>query len=148
MSKLVDMLTQNLTEADISDALLSANIAAEISIARVKMGMTQKKFAKYLGVSQGMVSRIESGNSNYTFSTANKILNKIGKRLSTEIIDLEEAPALETQSATVRIEKPKSIPVAETYTINSNFKAETSASASVFFVTPTHKKQNRISYAN
>ena len=95
-----------------------------------------------------MVSRIESGNSNYTFSTANKILNKIGKRLSTEIIDLEEAPALETQSATVRIEKPKSIPVAETYTINSNFKAETSASASVFFVIPTHKKQNRISYAN
>lgn len=148
MSKLVDMLTQNLTEADISDALLSANIAAEISIARVKKGMTQKEFAKYLGVSQGMVSRIESGNSNYTFSTANKILNKIGKRLSTEIVDLEEEPVEETQSITVRIEMPKSVPVAETYTINSNFKAETSASTSVRFVVPVYKNQNRISYAN
>ena len=66
MDKLVNVLTQGLSEADLSNAILIADVAAEISICRIKMGMTQKEFAKYLGVSQGWVSRIESGDCDST----------------------------------------------------------------------------------
>lgn len=66
LDKLVNTLTQGLSEADLSNAIWMAEVAAEISISRIKMGMTQKEFAKYLGVSQGWVSRIESGDCNST----------------------------------------------------------------------------------
>ena len=66
MDKLVNVLTQGLSEEDLSNAILMADIAAEISISRIKMGMTQKEFAKYLGVSQRWISRIESGDRDST----------------------------------------------------------------------------------
>lgn len=66
LDKLVNTLTQGLSEADLSNAIWMTEVAAEISISRIKMGMTQKEFAKYLGVSQGWVSRIESGDCNST----------------------------------------------------------------------------------
>ncbi|MBR1701541.1 MAG: helix-turn-helix transcriptional regulator [Lachnospiraceae bacterium] len=50
--------------------ILAAQILGEVSAAIVKkrlgLGMTQKEFAKYVGVSQGMVSRWEGGDYNFT----------------------------------------------------------------------------------
>lgn len=104
MDKLVNVLTQGLSEEDLSNAILMADIAAEISISRIKMGMTQKKFAQYLGVSQGWVSRIERGDCNFTIETLTRILGKLGKKISFQITDISREPMAEISSATVKFD--------------------------------------------
>ena len=104
MDKLVNVLTQGLSEADLSNAILMADVAAEISISRIKMGMTQKEFAKYLGVSQGWISRIESGDCNFTIETLTRILGKLGKKVSFQITDVSEEPMVDISSVTMKFD--------------------------------------------
>ena len=45
------------------------------------MGMNQQEFAKYMGVTQGMVSKWESREYNFTIKTLNEICQKINLKL-------------------------------------------------------------------
>ena len=45
---------------------------------RHEMGLNQKQMAELLGVTQGMVSKYESGEYNFTIGTLNEICGKIG----------------------------------------------------------------------
>ncbi len=54
---------------------------------RLKHGLSQKKLADKLGVTQAMVAKMESGDYNYTIEQLWKIANKLGFRFS---IDFQE----------------------------------------------------------
>jgi transcriptional regulator with XRE-family HTH domain len=45
------------------------------------MGMTQKEFADYMGVTQGMVSKWESREYNFTIKSLNEICQKLNLEL-------------------------------------------------------------------
>jgi len=74
---LLRALTENLSSADLLEVELMSEVAADISIARITLGMNQKRFAEYMGVTQGMVSKWESGEYNFTLSTLAKIYTKL-----------------------------------------------------------------------
>lgn len=60
----------------ISERILAV-IGAKINLKRLEMEMDQKAFAKYMGVTQGLVSRWESGNYNFTISNLASICQKL-----------------------------------------------------------------------
>ncbi len=56
-------------------------LAAELLRARLSKKLTQTEVAKRAGVSQVIVARLESGNSNPTVETIEKVGKVLGKRL-------------------------------------------------------------------
>ena len=60
-------------------------IGAEIVMKRREMGMNQKEFAKFMGVSQGLVSRWERGETNFTLESLTKISAKLGLEMQCPI---------------------------------------------------------------
>lgn len=71
---LFELLTQNMSNADIKKAHLLSMISAEIIKQRAHLGMTQKQLADHLGVSQGMISKWENGDYNFTIGTLTDVL--------------------------------------------------------------------------
>lgn len=49
------------------------------------MGMTQMEFAKFMGVTQGMVSKWESRDYNFTIRSLNEICQKLDLTLTVNI---------------------------------------------------------------
>ncbi len=76
-AKKSNWLTEGLTEAEIKSAINLAKISARIERCRLDMGMTQQEFADYLGVTQGMVSKWEGREYNFTIKTLNEICEKV-----------------------------------------------------------------------
>ena len=70
-------LTKGISEEQIKIEKALSVIAAKIYTKRTQMGMDQKAFAKFMGVSQGMVSRWESGTYNFSISTLIGICEKL-----------------------------------------------------------------------
>ena len=50
--------------------------------ARLKKHMTQREVAERAGLSQVMIARLESGTSNPTLATLQKVLTALGKKLT------------------------------------------------------------------
>ena len=74
-----------LTKADLMAAKALAKVSAAISKKRIDMGMTQKQFADYMGVSQGMVSKWEGDDYNFSIETLAKICEKLELSLDIEM---------------------------------------------------------------
>lgn len=74
---LFDLFEPYLSAADVLAAKLQAQVCSAITRERVRRGMTQKQFAEFLGVSQGMVSRWEAGNYNFTLEKIGAIAAKL-----------------------------------------------------------------------
>lgn len=70
---LLNGLSASLDDEELALSVFQGLIAAEISSKRIKLGLSQKEFADSLGVSQGLVSRWENGDTNFTLSTLVKI---------------------------------------------------------------------------
>lgn len=51
--------------------------------------MTQEEFAQYLGVSQGMVSRWENRDYNFTVKSLNDICRKLNLSLTIDMLPIE-----------------------------------------------------------
>ena len=64
---LYDEFLPYVSSAEINAIRIKAVVAAVILKKRISLGMNQKEFASYMGVSQGMISKWESGNYNFTF---------------------------------------------------------------------------------
>lgn len=79
---LSDLLHEYLTDAEISAARKQAAISARIALWRVEHNMTQKQFAEYVGVTQAMVSKWESGEYNFTVKTMAELCDKLGLDLN------------------------------------------------------------------
>ena len=75
-------LTEGLSDAEVKTTVELAKISARIELCRIEMGMTQQEFAKYMGVSQGMVSKWESREYNFTIKSLNEISKKLNLNLS------------------------------------------------------------------
>ena len=89
INKSTNWLTAGLSEEELIAKKNLAIIAAEIQLKRIDMGLDQKQFAKLLGVSQGLVSRWESGTYNFTISTLVSICEKLGLSFNPQITPKE-----------------------------------------------------------
>lgn len=87
VSELFDVFAEQMSSGDFKAALLNAQISARITKERIGRKMTQKDFAKLLGVSQPMVSKWEAGDYNFTISSISQIFEKLGLDYSFDIID-------------------------------------------------------------
>lgn len=82
-SKMFDLMAQYLSKSDIYASKAIATISATIFNHRQNMGMTQGEFAEFMGVTQGMISKWESAEYNFTIETVAQIAEKLN--LSFEI---------------------------------------------------------------
>ena len=86
INKTTNWLTSSYTKEELLTRKTLAIVAAEIQLKRIDMGLDQKQFAKLLGVSQGMVSRWESGEYNFTIATLVNICEKLGVLFKPQIM--------------------------------------------------------------
>lgn len=77
VGELFKTLTASMSEADIKSAMVISDISSKIEIERCKRGLTQKQFAEFMGVTQGMVSKWESGDYNFTVESIANIFDKL-----------------------------------------------------------------------
>lgn len=75
-------VSEGISEAEIKTTVELAKISAKIERCRLDLGMTQKEFADFMGVSQGMISKWESREYNFTIRSLNEICQKLGLSLS------------------------------------------------------------------
>lgn len=111
--KLGDLLNDfadYISTADVISARLLAKISATIVKKRVEMNMTQKEFAKYMEVSQGMISKWEGEDYNFTIETLAKICDKL---------DLNIEIQMESEN-----DKYKKLLHKKGYFVKSNWKIE------------------------
>lgn len=81
-----EVLTE-LSSADMNLNNIKAIIALAIAKKRLSDGLTQKEFAKKLGVSQSLVARWENGSHNFTIESLNIIASKLDFNFSVEFSD-------------------------------------------------------------
>lgn len=85
IDKLVNAISGSLTSSDVVAAKQLAKISSMIVSNRLERGMNQKQFAEFTGVSQGMVSKWESGEYNFTVETLVHICEKLNLDLDISI---------------------------------------------------------------
>ncbi len=73
---------------------IKASIASAFMRRRITMEMNQKSFAAYLGITQGMVSKIESGECNFTIERIVDLCDKL---------DLKFEPTIKEKSCAQNI---------------------------------------------
>lgn len=78
-------LINGISKEQIQTEKTLAIIGAKINLKRLELGMDQKTFAKFMGVSQGMVSRWESGAYNFSVSTLSSICQKLDLTFDVDI---------------------------------------------------------------
>jgi DNA-binding transcriptional regulator YiaG len=88
-AKKTSWLTEGMTNADVKTTVELAKISAKIERSRIDLGMTQKEFADYMGVSQSMVSKWESRDYNFTIKTLNEICQKLNLTLNISLDTLK-----------------------------------------------------------
>ena len=84
-----DWLIKGVSNEQLETEKALAVISAQIYIKRTETGMDQKAFAKYMGVTQGLVSRWESGTYNFSISTLISICDKLGLVFEPKIMEKE-----------------------------------------------------------
>lgn len=84
-AKKTNWITEGFSDAEVKTIVELAKISARIERCRLEMGMTQKEFAEYMGVTQSMVSKWESREYNFTIRTLNDICQKINLELSVSL---------------------------------------------------------------
>ncbi len=85
MSTAMNSLFKELSQTELAIAKVKGIIAGTITNKRNELGMNQKEFAKYMGVTQGMVSKWESCEYNFTIESAITIFDKLGIKFSVDI---------------------------------------------------------------
>ena len=85
-------LTKGISEEQLKIEKTLSVISAKIYTKRTQMGMDQKAFAKFMGVSQGMVSRWESGTYNFSVTTLIGICEKLELNFEPQIFEKEFSP--------------------------------------------------------
>lgn len=81
LEALLQQLTSNLTDEQLLLSHLQSDIAATIAEKRTASGLSQKELADALSVSQGLVSRWESGDCNFTLQTLVRIAQKLSIKI-------------------------------------------------------------------
>ena len=92
VDELVNLITDGMTEEEAALDIMSIDVSVAIASKRIDMGMTQKEFSEYMGVSQALVSKWESGEANFTLKTLAQIAAKLGIKVRSPFI-IERIPA-------------------------------------------------------
>ena len=87
LDNLLELFSENLSCADILSAECLSSISAAITKKRLAMHMSQKEFASFLNVSQGLVSRWESSNYNFSIKLLCDIAARLDMKLNVCIIE-------------------------------------------------------------
>ena len=77
LEKLFKTLSTGLSSAALNSIKLLSKVSAKITVSRIKRNMTQKEFAEFMDVTQGMVSKWESGGYNFTIKQLCEICAKL-----------------------------------------------------------------------
>lgn len=96
-------ISEGISEAEIKTTIELARISAKIERCRLDLGMTQIEFARFMGVTQGMVSKWESRDYNFTVRSLNEICQKLDLTLSVSI----EKPCLKNDYIVIKWEEEK-----------------------------------------
>lgn len=75
----------SLTDAQLYASEMKYDISKAIYLKRKEKNMSQKEFAKFMDVSQGMVSKWESFNYNFTIDSISEIFSKLDLKLKVSI---------------------------------------------------------------
>ena len=78
-------LREHITVADVLAADAISDVSVAILNKRLEFQMTQKAFAKHLGVSQGMISKWENGDYNFTLRSIAEICEKLDLQMKLKI---------------------------------------------------------------
>lgn len=79
-------VSAHLNSEELLLATLQGMIAAEISMRRQELELSQKEFSEKMHVSQGLVSRWENGDTNFTLQTLVKISSVLGLKMQSPIV--------------------------------------------------------------
>lgn len=102
-AKKVDWISEGISEAEIKTTIELAKISAKIERCRLDLGMTQIEFARFMGVTQGMVSKWEGRDYNFTVRSLNEICQKLDLNLSVSI----EKPCLKNDYIVIKWDEEK-----------------------------------------
>jgi len=83
---LLEAVSDDLTADELLLAGLKGMVSAAIAIKRQELNMSQKEFAASMGVSQGLVSRWESGDENFTLESLVKIAQKLSIKIQSPFV--------------------------------------------------------------
>lgn len=78
MEDLLSAISENLSAEEILSADVLSELSTQITQERIRRKMTQAQFAELLDVSQGMISKWESKDYNFTIETLCKIAVELG----------------------------------------------------------------------
>ena len=84
-SNVFNTLFSHLSEGDILGSDLRHQISLAIHNKRKEMKLSQKEFAKYMGISQSMVSKWESFSYNFSLDHIGNIFNKLDMHIEFNI---------------------------------------------------------------
>ncbi len=85
LSDLLELFENDIAVSDINSSKILGSISASIVKKRVELNMTQKEFAVYVGVSQGMVSKWEGGDYNFSIKSLVEIAEKLDMELKVNL---------------------------------------------------------------
>lgn len=88
---ILETINEMFSKTEIDTAKTLAEISTQLASKRIDLKMSQTEFAKYLNISQAMVSKIERGDYNFTISNLIKIANKIGLEADIRLNDPKKA---------------------------------------------------------
>lgn len=92
-SELLSSLSTNLDAEELLFAGLQGLIAAEISMRRQDMGLSQQQLADRMGVSQGLISKWEAGETNFTLQTLVRIAAQLDISMQSPYVSKVETPS-------------------------------------------------------
>ena len=81
INSLLEIFEEHVSVSDITASRYLGKISAAIVKKRVAMNMTQKEFAEHIKVSQGMISKWESGDYNFSVKTLAEVAEKLDMEL-------------------------------------------------------------------
>jgi Predicted transcriptional regulators len=81
-AELAKIIADEVSAEDLQKADLLSSVANEISNQRIARNLNQKQFAEFLGVSQGMISKWENGDYNFTLEKLADIFTKLNVEIS------------------------------------------------------------------
>ena len=85
LKDLLELFGDTVTVSDIIASNVLGSISASIARQRLQSNMTQKEFADYMCVSQGMVSKWEGGDYNFSIRTLADIADKLDVELTVNL---------------------------------------------------------------
>lgn len=87
LDDILALFEDSISCSDILSAKCLSKLSSAIAKKRIQLNLSQKEFAKKLNVSQGMVSRWEGTDYNFTIKTLADIASKLDMDLNVSLVD-------------------------------------------------------------